>query len=148
MNTKILTLGFILLLCVCKLFAQTIHYDYDDAGNRTKRYITLPGKSAIASDSTQSDENINKEEFVDWLDKMKITVYPNPTQGNLSIEIANLPENPEASITVYTIDAQLLQKTEIHEPVNKLDFTPYPSGVYILRITSGPKKVEWKIVKQ
>lgn len=148
MNTKILTLSIVLLFCAGPLLAQTIHYEYDAAGNRTKRYITLPGKSAIANDSIQSDESIKKEEFVDWLDKMKITVYPNPTQGNLSIEIANLPENPDAILSVHTIDAQLLQKTEIHESATKLDFTPYPDGVYILRIGSGAKKVEWKIVKQ
>ena len=148
MNAKVLTLSFMVLLCVNQLLAQTIHYEYDASGNRTKRYITLPGKSAVANDSIQNDDSFKKEEFVDWLDKMKITVYPNPTQGNLSIEIANLPENPDAILSVHSIDAQLLQKTEIHETATRLDFTPYPTGVYILRIVSGTKKVEWKIVKQ
>lgn len=125
--------------------AQTykISYTYDDAGNRETREIILGKSTEVLTDSTSAIEPIT-----DWLNKMKISIYPNPTKGTLIIDIANMPEDVSGEITIHNMEGKSLLNHNRLNSTNKLDLSDYPTGVYVLRIRSLEKSCEWKIVKE
>ena len=147
---KTLILFALLSLDFIILSGQSIHYDYDDSGNRLKRYI-IPLKSAyISNEDTlkESKEISKKEEFEEKLGEVTIRIYPNPTRGELSVEVSG-PGNDE------TVDYQLFSQTGlllITKRKNGFRFTVdmerYPGGMYILRLMIKGKISQWKILKE
>jgi YD repeat-containing protein len=125
--------------------AQTtqLKFSYDDAGNRVKREIILGKSKEATMDTTTATMPIT-----DWLNKMKISIYPNPTKGILIIDIANMPEDATGDITIHNMEGKSLLKLNQLNSTNKLDLAGYPTGVYVLRIRSLEKSCEWKIVKE
>ena len=76
-----------LLISSFSLNAQSsgYYYSYDDSGNRIERiYSTIFLRPAIEADDTISI----KTKLADY----DISIYPNPTESNLNIEINNLPD--------------------------------------------------------
>ncbi len=142
---RIYALVFLVALSIISQ-AQTykINYTYDDAGNRETRTVIIVGKSNKAL----VDTTTGTEPITDWLNKMRISIYPNPTKGTLIIDIANMPEDVNADITIHNMEGKSLLKLNQLNSTNKLDLSDYPTGVYILRIRSLEKSCEWKIVKE
>lgn len=138
----------IIVLVTLSIISQAqiyqIKYTYDDAGNREKRQVIIVGKSNLAL----IDTTIVTEPITDWLNKMKISIYPNPTKGILIIDIANMPEDVSGDITIHNMEGKSLLKLNQLNSTNKLDLSDYPTGIYVLRIRSLEKSCEWKIVKE
>lgn len=120
-----------------------IVFTYDAAGNRKTREIVLGKSSAAISDSTSIIEPVSE-----LMDEMKITIYPNPTQGKLSVEITNMPQDAAGEITIHDIEGKLMQKMKDLKTLSKLDLSTYPTGMFILSIRIGQKVSEWKIIKE
>jgi hypothetical protein len=123
---------------------QTYAFEYDDAGNRTSRTIVLPPglKSTQKADSAQS------KEYKETMGELEIVMYPNPTEGILTVELKNLNEAQPSSIMVYDYSGRLLQSKNNLGAVNTIDLSQLPRATYILRISSGERKTEWTVVKQ
>ena len=82
------------------------------------------------------------------LKDFSVKIYPNPTKGDLTVEIHNLPEGKAANLRLYDMSGSLiLQKTEVRD-TERLNISNRPDGIYILKITSGDSTTEWKIIKQ
>ena len=76
----------------------------------------------------------------------KITVYPNPTSGNFSIDLGAIYESSAVSITDISgklIDSETISKSQILNLNIK-----EPAGVYIVSIQAGDKKAIIRIIKQ
>ncbi|GAB2571514.1 hypothetical protein GCM10027190_21920 [Spirosoma areae] len=77
-----------------------------------------------------------------------VKAYPVPTQTTLVVEV-RMPLTREPAILSLT-DAQgrpvMQQKTR--KPLNELDLTTQPNGVYILRIQVGDRQTVRKVLKQ
>ena len=153
---------FILFFCLglfCNLNSQTITYLYDDAGNRTDRIIefkkhakkrqindTVP---AIEEQEQQyAEENENKKYEDDLFRDKKVVIYPNPTQGQLVVEIQNYDTETLGDISIYTTSGLLLEKKEINASNIPLDIGNQPDGMYLLNIKMDGKTSSWKILKQ
>ena len=140
-----------LLTClIIGLYANTSYgqqayaFGYDNAGNRESRTIVLPPglKSTQKADSAQS------KEYKETMGELEIVMYPNPTEGILTVELKNLNEAQPSSIMVYDYSGRLLQSKSNLEVINTIDLSQLPRATYILRISSGERKTEWKVVKQ
>ncbi|MCS3283061.1 T9SS type A sorting domain-containing protein [Bacteroides salyersiae] len=75
--------------------------------------VDLSGASSI--------QNIQSDSFV---------VYPNPTEGELSVNLEDASE-----YMLYSIDGRLVQKGIVDR--NVIDVTGNASGMYILKVKSG-----------
>ena len=141
---KIISFFAVLILMACASIskAQGISFTYDAAGNRIQRIIVFK------STEVNIDSIAVAKPLTDNLGEIKITIYPNPTSGKLSVELENIPNGETAKIAMYNIDGRLIQQTGSLEPINHLDLSDYQMGIYILRITVGQKVSEWKVIKQ
>lgn len=158
MYPKTLFLSALLSLNFILLSGQTIHYDYDNSGNRTKKYIVL-GKGN-SSDDKISKESIdttkiddlkkvnNTEEFKENLGELTIKIYPNPTQGNLSVEISGLSLDETIYYQIFSRTGLLLEAKNGLGYQFTVNFERYPSGIYILRLIIKGKTSQWKILKE
>jgi hypothetical protein len=126
--------------------AQTISFTYDDAGNRTKREIIF--KSSKTTFNSNLDTASSIKPITEILGKMNITIYPNPTKGQLSVEIKNMPVNASGEIRIYNVSGNIIQYQKTVGSLNLFDFSPYSTGIYFLQIKVGQDESKWKIIKQ
>lgn len=140
---KILIVALFLFASIFIYAQTTIKYEYDAAGNRERR-IVLPGKStSVANDSASATTPI-----LDWLEKMEITIYPNPTKALLTVKIKNIQPGAIGDMTIYNTEGKCFLEYDQLNSTNTLDLSDFSTGIYILRISSGSKSCEWKIVKE
>jgi hypothetical protein len=137
----------ILMLYATISEAQTkVGFSYDVISNRVKREIIR--KSSVANKFSNSISASSIKPVSERIDGMEITIYPNPTLGQLSVEITCMPQNTSGEITIYNMEGKLMQHQKKLETLNQLDLSTCLAGIYILRIKIEKKVSEWKIVKK
>lgn len=76
--------------------------------------------------------------------EIAINIFPNPATDQIQISI---PLGLRGEIALYSLTGQLLYSTIIVENSTTISCAPYPSGLYILRITIGDQIVTKKVIK-
>jgi Secretion system C-terminal sorting domain len=132
---------FFLLLVACIASAQ-VSFGYDAAGNRISRTIVL-AKSLTKAATTDSIPPATE-----MLGELQVKIYPNPTQGRLSVQVTGLPEGTSGTLGIFTLQGQPVLQGEASSSPTDLDIGGQPAGTYILRINAGGTTTTWKIIKQ
>ena len=136
----IITLSFLLLGLTAFSQTQDVGYYYDSKGNRIERVITLPeSKSELAPEDLIFEEK---------LEEYKLTVYPNPTLGELKVELSGILNFEGSYLSIHSLNGTLIQKIEPVKSTNNLNLKNQAPGIYILRIVIGGKLQTWKIIKR
>jgi subtilisin family serine protease/PKD repeat protein len=79
--------------------------------------------------------------------KNQLLIYPNPTQGTVQVKLDGA-ESIE-SVRVYdAIGREVLNFSGIEKKELTLDFTPFETGVYVVRIKTGSNTISKKITKR
>lgn len=104
-----------------------IYFDYN-----------APIDTNLENTTFQTLSNTNHE-----IDK-SISVYPNPTKGNVTIKCHNNIQ----SVQLYDVQGRLLQTNLVNENQTIIDISGQSSGVYFLKIVSDKGIGVQKIVKQ
>lgn len=147
MRKQLVILCLILGSCLSVL-GQTssyyIKYDYDAAGNRiARRYleVTLPQlRSATAPiDTTGVEADLND---------LKVSIYPNPTKGVIIAGLSIYTPNANITYILYTTDGKKLQQINAESDRTSIDLSNCSPGVYLLKVISNKKELEFKIIKQ
>lgn len=99
MKKKITLLGILLSTIFCSSFGQNVSYAYDEAGNRVKREIVL---------QTRAAEESTNESYSEMLNDRDIRIYPNPTEGQLTVEITG---DGACRFDIYNISGQQVLTT-------------------------------------
>lgn len=142
---------FLTVCTVPLVWGQGVEYGYDAAGNRIlRKVITLQKKSgsAAAAAGDQPVEVPAPEIYGDLPGERKVVIYPNPTQGMLRIEFRGYGDMAGIRLLLYNVQGRLLWQAGRVEPSGTLDMSAYPAGMYILQMTEGKAKSEWKIIKE
>lgn len=119
-------------------FADRIYYTHDSSGNRVAASIHAPGTRGISDLGPDTD---------DTLSQSRISIYPNPTAGPLTVELSGYNIENAGIIVTEMSGKNIIHLTEITE-TNELNLAEYPSGIYLLRIRIGENESVYKIVKQ
>lgn len=118
------------------------HYVFEMDGS-TKEVANLSSTGG----NTQFNYGFNPEEmkFISFLNAAK--VYPNPSMGDVTVELTGLTLN---TISVFDVKGQLVKKYEIQDGLEKVDLNlkGLPMGVYTLAIETPGSPVFKKIVIQ
>ncbi|HEX8377888.1 MAG TPA: T9SS type A sorting domain-containing protein [Pedobacter sp.] len=153
MKVIILKLSFFILLNIYNAGAQNrVKFEYDTAGNQTRRYVcincgarNIPAKDSLAAVSEESITDIVVEG-----EKYKITYYPNPVREELHINWIN-NDIVISEIVVYSISGQTLKRFPPSTGGAKqstISFEDYAHGYYtVVLISSDGKEYPIKIVK-
>ncbi|MGJ8661537.1 MAG: T9SS type A sorting domain-containing protein, partial [Bacteroidota bacterium] len=153
------------------LFAQTVtdqNGEYSFSGIPNGNYdivIDLPGFDQVSTYSfavTGTSSNLSGLDFVidngeifisnflgiDDLEAAKMVVYPNPTSGELSIQLPNIVTN--AKLIVFNTMGQIVHESTPVVNSNKViktDVSSLSEGVYIVRLQGDQFSSETRLVK-
>lgn len=140
-----------------------IAFDYDNAGNRTSRKVidlnitgtTTAAVQNLKTETADSSANLSDSEaqkkkpeiYLEELAKQQVAIFPNPTSGKLKIEISNFDSNNDVNISLFDLNGKLVESIS-KQSVSEINLSNSPNGIYIMRVSIGSEKSEWKIIKQ
>lgn len=129
---------FFVLFSLSLSAQKKVMYAYDAAGNRIKKEILFE----------QSQSKSQVVAYSDMLDEKEIKIYPNPTEGELRVEIFNELKKTEGIVTVHGNNGAMIYTTPIINGFASLDISSCPNGLYILHVKIGDCVSSWKIIKR
>lgn len=129
---------FFVLFSLSLSAQKKVMYAYDAAGNRIKKEILFE----------QSQSKSQVVACSDMLDEKEIKIYPNPTEGELRVEIFNELKKTEGIVTVHGNNGAMIYTTPIINGSASLDISSCPNGLYILHVKIGDCVSSWKIIER
>ncbi len=75
-----------------------------------------------------------------------LSIYPNPAQGNITIEISGTDNNTTAS--VYNLQGQMLLQQTLTVAKTEMDISSLPNGVYVIKLNTENGVAVKKFVKE
>jgi hypothetical protein len=128
-------------------FAQTKVYScsYDSTGNRkNRRFVQLKsGTQADGSNQTNPDKPIEET-----IEDHVIKIYPNPTQGSLTLFIGGMKSNETLVFHLYNLMGVCLLEGKSVRESTTLELGKHPAGAYVLRLRIGQDQKELTIIKE
>jgi len=137
------------LICISSaqfsgLLCQTITYSYDPAGNRAEKVILLMKSSSVE----QGTEPLKDKTFP----SMEMLIYPNPTQGNLVVEIKSFEHvesfDEKILFSLYDVSGRLIKQVDGESGTTTIDLHTEKDGLYLLVVKQGDNISRWKIIKR
>lgn len=140
---RLLVLSLVFASLCGSAFADRINNVYDAAGNRlTSEKVIIFTRGSVNGNAPE------EKMFQDSLASTKITIYPNPTEGDLRIDIAGVTDFESSGLILYDMAGKVVCNiTELSES-NELDITSYANGMYIMVIKIKDESTTWKIIKK
>lgn len=120
------------------VYGQKVQYAYDASGNRVKREIVL----------TKSVAETQPVVFIEELAKRTIKVYPNPTEGQLKVEVSDFEKSKSVNLTIVNMQGQVVLRKKMSSATEDLDISGKAVGLYILQINIDGENSSWKIIKK
>ena len=134
-----ISVAVLFLFFVTRMTAQTtIEYTYDAAGNRILR-------QAVRTTQPNISPQQHEERIV--IPILKMSIFPNPTTGPVTIEIEKRSED-SCTAVVYNIAGTQILSQPIHSTFTCVDLSQYPAGYYILQVTLNGANNSFKIIKE
>ena len=137
-----------LLLCfqlvTLSSFSQNVTYGYDPSGNRTERGVVVlraPQAPSAAEENTINEEN-------NPILYRELKVYPNPTQGQVRVELPVAADEAPFTYAVYTPAGSVILTGASFEGAVNLDFSGQPTGIYFVSLSNATASYSLQIVKQ
>jgi hypothetical protein len=75
-----------------------------------------------------------------------VNVYPNPSNGNVFVEIENTNENIEFSLELFDAQGNLIEAEIQSDQNNLLKLSNLSSGIYLLKLVSSEETILKKII--
>lgn len=135
---------FGLLLFNQEIKAQTIKFEYDEAGNRTLRYKTV----TLTQAKKDITDTVATQPQKEMMGTREVLIYPNPTRGALRIEIKGPQPETAMRFILTDMSGHVLATNQTTSFNYMYDMTSYPAAIYFLRIEIDGKRRDWKIVKE
>ncbi|MBR5935406.1 MAG: T9SS type A sorting domain-containing protein [Bacteroidaceae bacterium] len=145
MNKKDLLRLFVISLFISviavKAYADRVVYSYDASGNR------IQSQKQIRLRDAENGSDQDTIPLRESLSSHRITIYPNPTKGQFSVEITGsaIPDN--SSISIYSLQGSVIYQNAEPDILNEIDLSSQPNGIYMLRIMIDSETSTWKIIK-
>lgn len=133
-------------MCTSPFFPKipnTIEFFYDDAGNRISRSVPIV---MLSRSPNSQNENViaSKEEILEY----NISVYPNPTIGEVNLSITGKSIDDRTELSLYNTSGSLIYKEKVIDETTRVDLSNNPNGVYLLHLLIGGQVVTWKVIKR
>ncbi len=167
MKLKTITLLFSMMLLQIATSAQTtVHYEYDEAGNRETRWIqsqpVAPPQSNTNNPTVEEDinslikadnlseigENANASGIA-ALTEGDIKVFPNPVQKKLNVQFNGTAKAEGCSLQLFDGAGRVFYKKAALKNHTEINMQQAQSGTYFLVVVAKDgKRLYWKLVKE
>jgi len=81
-----------------------------------------------------------------------ISVFPNPTNGNFTINVKSENANSNNQLTIYNLVGKVILKKNLENTsgnfTDKVDLSTYPNGMYFVEVLIDGKKTTSKLIKK
>lgn len=84
----------------------------------------------------------------DFSTKSQATVFPNPTNSEVFININGATITDNDYINLYSMIGTQLNSSKINSLQTKIDLSTYPNGIYFLLTTINGGATRFKILKE
>lgn len=152
----------VLLVCTTLAFSQSliVKYTYDTAGNRTKREmkeILLKSASSVVEDEPLTTDEVQanaieseKEAAIeDIWNKRTVTFYPNPTRGELKVNISGGDDNVNYTYELFDASGTKIMNGRISQMgENPVPMDECKPGIYFLVLVCGDDRNTYKIIRE
>ncbi len=157
MNMKIIC-SLLFLLCSTLLTAQeSVNTSGGGAQSATGSvafsvgqvvYTYHQGSGGSVAQGVQQPYKIEPSGLQDENSAIQLSVYPNPTQDIVYLEIKEF-QNTRIQYQLYTIDGGLIEEKTALSSMNEINLLAFPSAAYVLRVTDEKNKIikSYKISK-
>ncbi|MBX7093708.1 MAG: T9SS type A sorting domain-containing protein [Flavobacteriales bacterium] len=78
--------------------------------------------------------------------KWTALVFPNPTKGIVNIELEGISAN-QFNVFVYDIFGKQIMQQKLWSGRSSIDLSAFESGIYIIEIEAGGKKIRQRVIK-
>lgn len=137
-----------------ELTSNKLNFEYDEAGNQIKRFLTIVIVSHRPGDAGEEDIVYDEIAFLDEPDELNIItfdVFPNPTTGPLTIKWNNTNVKI-TDVQIYDLTGSLMSnisKNNRGDSNVELNISNLSTGIYMLRfVTSENEVISRKIIKK
>ena len=106
--------------------------------------ITAPGFAEYNDNFEVVDEDILVEVVMtgfDGINTKGVKIYPNPNNG-----IFNISVNEEYNLQILDITGKVIYSEVLNNSENSINISDNEAGVYLIRLTSGSKTINYKIL--
>lgn len=136
MMKRVFVTLFIITAASVVCFSQsTLHYTYDNAGNRTARTIII---------GSQQSPRHNAAQRSDMFEDSRIKI--SGREANLlHVEIFELKGT--AHVSIYDSSGKQYVSIDTSSSINDIDISIVPVGIYVLRIEANNEVNTWKLIK-
>jgi ribosome biogenesis SPOUT family RNA methylase Rps3 len=131
---------------IVSLELDILNFDTDDIGENTVQLTATDtnGNVSITNAIVTVVDTLSVDH--DELD-LGLSVYPNPTKGNLNLKITNF-NTGNLTYQLFSIHGQLLLSDTVHNDITRIPMHRLAKGMYILKVTSSTKVVKsFKVIK-
>ena len=137
----------LLLIMVIEGYAQTrsVQFSYDNAGNRIGRAIVLASMSQTRA--VEANDTTMTEPYTDIFADYQLHVYPNPTHGELKIELQGFPVWDSYHLLIASTSGKVIVNRNTTENPTIANLTDCPAGIYIMRIQYKNYTKDFKIIR-
>jgi hypothetical protein len=127
-----------------------IHFSYDANGNRIQRWVTIDKivKADTADSLHQDNISKNRVNGADNKQGQRISLYPNPTQGLLDLQITGMKDGETAEYIFVSLTGQELLRKKTGSPQTRIDISSFAPGSYVVNVTLGSRLERWKVMKK
>ncbi|MDR3326742.1 MAG: T9SS type A sorting domain-containing protein [Prevotellaceae bacterium] len=137
-------LFFVMLITCFNGYGQgNLVFSYDASGNCIRKYLTV----VMSSPAKPDVDNEEVQPQTDLIGDLKVTVYPNPTDGLLQVVIDGTSEQ-DFRFTLLDMSGTVLQNFISHSLTNEIDMSTCIAGVYVLRLQIKEKLSVFRIIKK
>lgn len=125
----------------------TVHFGYDANGNRISRSLSIRKveDNGKATDTVVAPAMLT--EAHDTFGSASLSLFPNPTQGKLTLVMQGMDEST-ATARLITPTGAIIQQRILTDGNHDFDLCDLPSGFYLLQLTAPDMSQTWKIIKQ
>ncbi len=139
-------ISLLAILCFQFVHSQTMHFDYDEAGNCILKYKTVTMQNI--KPNTPDTTFVSPDSLDDIIGGIQVQILPNPTKGLLQVEIQTALPDLIISYALMDMQGILLQGENSTNHVIPVDMSRFPTGTYLLMLTVNGKTGTYKIIRK
>lgn len=125
------------LVAICGYYTHTCYFgnlpiDYAEVANLFIANYNQPLVNGISN----------------WEDDSTVSIYPNPSQGNYELRIANYEFKQPLNFTIRDLSGRKIVEQQVLSPSSEINLAAFEAGIYFITVEGKGSLLTKKIIKE